>query len=63
MKEFEWIIIPKKLTSGKYIALSQTTFQSTTAFPEIKSFGYVNVKVVEDYVNIGTITEIETSNH
>lgn len=42
---FEWVITAKKSTAGKYITLSETTFQKTSAFSEIKSFFEVNVKV------------------
>lgn len=43
---FEWIIIGKKQSNGRYIHLSQTTFQSTDKFDEIKSFFNVYVKVI-----------------
>jgi len=52
-KQYDWIITPKRTTNNRYIALSQTSSQSTTVYGGIKSFGYVNVKVVEENVNIG----------
>lgn len=42
---FEWVITARKSTAGKYVILSQTTFQQTTAFKEIKSFFRISVKV------------------
>ena len=44
---FDWVIVGKKNTNGKYIHLSETTFQSTSKFSEIKSFFNVYVKVVD----------------
>ena len=57
-KTYEWIITPKRTTGGRYITLSQTSFQSTTVFSEIKSFAKVNVKVISDNVDIGKKTSI-----
>ncbi len=42
---FDWVITANKKTGGQYIQLSETTFQSTSSFSEIKSFFNVNIKV------------------
>ncbi len=42
---FDWVITATKSANGKTIALSQTTFQSTSKYREIKSFFHLNVKV------------------
>ncbi len=42
---FDWVITADKKTGGQYIQLSQTTFQSTSSFSEIKSFFNINIKV------------------
>ena len=42
---FDWVITGNKSTGGKYIHLSQTTFNTTTQFSEIKSFFNIYVKV------------------
>ena len=42
---FDWVITANKKTGSKYIQLSQTTFQSTSSFSEIKSFFNINIKV------------------
>ncbi len=42
---FDWVITATKSANGKTIALSQTTFQSTSKFSEIKSFFHLNVRV------------------
>ncbi len=44
---FDWVIEGIKSTNGRYIHLSQTTFQSTNKFSEIKSFFNVYVKVID----------------
>lgn len=41
---FDWVITAIKSSNGKAIGLSQTTFQSTSKFSEIK--GFFNIKVV-----------------
>lgn len=55
---YDWMIIPKKTTGNRYIQLSQTSFQATEVYSEIKSFARVNVKVQEENVDIGKRTTI-----
>lgn len=50
---YYWIISPKASTNGKYITLSQTATHSTSVYSEIKSFGKVNVRVLDTSVPIG----------
>ena len=57
-KTYDWIISPKTTTNGKYITLSQTATQATSVFSEIKSFGKVRVKVVDENVSVGKIGSI-----
>lgn len=42
---FDWVITANKSTNGREVILSQTTFQSTSKFSEIKSFFRFNVIV------------------
>lgn len=42
---FDWVITGDRSTGGRYVHLSQTTFNTTTEFSEIKSFFNVYVKV------------------